>query len=195
MRTLLVLVILLLAHDRADACACCDATMSRRPVGWSASGDVVLIDTSDTTACEPHSRYEIWQAGAAEPTGCYDRFGDPEKQIACDQITADWQHELEPKASTRVKLYPARPVQVEGAKLKVNATPFQSANGVEGVRVIVRVGGMQLLDEELEHVSQFHGVTVWRSPKNDRVLLLISYTRRGSGNAAVDVRWAELKKS
>ena len=184
MRAILTLSLLALSYERAEACACCDAKMSRKPIGWNAAGDTILLDTYDDVACEPHQRYEVWRAGAAAPAGCYDRTSNADKRSTCDPVLAD---------DTRKKKFPHKPAQLAGAKLKVKTASGKDADGDDALRVTVQLGGMQILSEDFTGVSHFVGVTAWPSPKGDRVLLLVSYTERGSGNESVDVRWAALK--
>jgi hypothetical protein len=71
--------------ETAEACACCDAKFTRAPVGWTAEGALV-VDTSDTIACEVKKRLELWTLDAPSPSACFDLFGDPETPVACDSI-------------------------------------------------------------------------------------------------------------
>ena len=167
--------------------------MSRTPIGWNAAGDTVLIDTYNDVACEPRHAYEMWKVDKADPTACFDRFGDVDKQVPCDEVTTDDQRKKKPKVTARVKDYPTKPTQLAGAKLKVKTSVKDPDNADGRVKVTVTLGGKQILSEELRRVAHFRGVTAWPSPKGDRVMLLVSYSQHGSGNDVIEVRWASLK--
>lgn len=181
--------------ERADACACCDAKTSRKPVGWSDAGDTILFDVTASTGCEPRRMLEIWKAGADEPAGCYDLYGDPEKQIACADLSSNLDGKKKLKTSKQVKQYPKKPVQLAAGKVKVRKVPAKDEDGNEaGVKITVEIDGKQVLNEEFSEVNRFGKVTAWPNAKNDRVVLLVSYTVRGTNNEAVAVRWVELSK-
>ncbi len=68
----LVGALLLLSASEANACACCEQTSDRAPVGWSSDGTRLLVHYQ-RFGCELYSVDEMYQVGQAAPTTCFDR--------------------------------------------------------------------------------------------------------------------------
>jgi hypothetical protein len=80
------MVVLAASEGMAQACACCDGTSTRELLGWSRDGKRLLVDYEAYQACERTSALEVWRVGAAAPEACFDRYGDPDKRIRCEEI-------------------------------------------------------------------------------------------------------------
>ena len=187
MRAILVLALLALGHARAEACACCDATTSRTIVGWS--DDVVMLDVATTTACEPRRMLELYRIDSIEPGGCYDLHGDPDKRIACEQVTYQDDPKRRARPSKRVALYKRRTPPLTPSQLV-----SQLRSEPDGMRLLVTINGKLVLSEVLPGLGDGERVVVngWPTPKADGALLLLAYREGGSGNEVVEVRWAAM---
>jgi hypothetical protein len=185
----------------AEACACCDATFSRAPIGWSAEG-ALLIDTADTHACEPKKRLEVWPVDAKEAAQCYDLFGDPEVEIACKDITSAWGKANAKKTSVAAKKKFAKaPTRLSGTKFRVKQS-WADPEGDGSLNVVVE------LKTKTGWSSAWTGaiwpttdqkkvkldVSVWPDAKGERAALLIGYVMTGTGSRIVDVHWVTLLK-
>lgn len=87
--SLLILVGALAIPNIAEACACCDGGEERTILAWSASGRSALVEMR-TVGCVASAAYEIWEVGHDAPVRCFDRYGDPERAIACDALVDAW---------------------------------------------------------------------------------------------------------
>jgi hypothetical protein len=75
---------------RAEACACCDGTLDREPIAWTATGDRLLVRMESHIACERSVALEVWKVGAEAPASCYDLLGDPNAAVPCDALKHDY---------------------------------------------------------------------------------------------------------
>lgn len=103
---------------RADACACCDARLTRLAVGWSASGKSLLVEHDKSTPCEARWAYEVWRVGAKAPDRCFDRLADPNKPVSCDELELG-PVDAKPKASTQTRHFPKPAVVVDPSRVRV----------------------------------------------------------------------------
>src|SRR5262245_53439613 len=76
----------LTSAEAAHACGCCDASVNRELVGWSETGQSVLVNMSDEISCKEVFALEVWEVGSPQPTSCFDLVHGPDQQITCDQL-------------------------------------------------------------------------------------------------------------
>jgi hypothetical protein len=201
MRLILAIVAVLgLSTERAEACACCDAQTSRTVIGWSETE--VMLDHATNVACSPLRALEVWKIGASKPARCYDLFGTPDAAIDCDLVSmrenpAD--RPKEPKASKQLSKFARKAVPLSPARLAVAAAWVTDPNGAKlGAKVTVRIATKQVLSERFDQVAQDAKPHVlvegYAAPNGKRALLVVSYREQGTGNEAVEVRWADLQK-
>jgi hypothetical protein len=192
MRVLLLIVTILgISAERADACACCDAQHDKKVVGWSDAGGAVLIE-ANTRGCEPTSVLMVYPLGVKEPSGCYDLLSAPDKRVACADIKPDEDGKAKAKKSKIPKQFGKPATQLEAARIKLHSKlekPDEIAK-----RTKVEVDGKLVLNELFEDASHVDKVTAWPNARGDRALLLIEYTEHGTNNQQVAVRWIELPK-
>ena len=198
---MLVVVMLAALSRPADACACCGAYYTRTPVGWTQAGGAILVEAADNVACDATHRLEIWRVGVKEPAGCFDLLGDPEKRVACTDLTVGVPKQ-KAKRSTRVSLFPVKPVPLDVAKVRVDHK-WQNKRGErrEKVRVTVSVDvdgrWRRVWTSTIEAIERGRkspvDITVWPNARGDRALLLASYTHFGDGNDAVKAHWVKLR--
>jgi hypothetical protein len=205
MRTLLASLTLLIAlraaTRRAEACACCDSTTTRSPIGWSRAGGAVLIESGSNAACSHHHVLEVWPLGAPTASGCYDLLDDPELRIECG--LTDNPPAAKPRPSSQRARFPVPVTTLPSSRLRVRNKPASpvGGTGVATVDLMTARGWVRLWStgrESLHGNSQVDGdfavplqVTVWPNPRRDRAVVLISSTV-GSGHQRAAVRWVEL---
>jgi hypothetical protein len=205
MRTLLaslaVLIVLLATTRIAEACACCDSTTTRSPIGWSRAGGALLIESSSNAACSNHHVLEVWPVGAPAASGCYDLLHDPELRIQCG--LTDNPSESKLRSSSQRERFPLPATGVPPGRLRVRNKPAISdgSTAVATVDLMTARGWIRLWStgrESLHGNTQVDGdfavpvlVSVWPNPRGDRAVVLISSTV-GSGHQQVAVRWVEL---
>lgn len=180
--------------DAAEACACCDAKMTRTPIGWSAEGSL-LIDTRDNHACEGKARLETWPVDAEVPSTCFDFYGDPEKEIPCGEIEHQ-QSGKTPKRTSAVakKRFPTKATRSAASKVRVTRSPGSDSGHANATVQVKTKSGWQIVWSGAISSSQKPTASVWPSPAGDRVVALVSYIHSGTQSEEVDVHWAPMPK-
>lgn len=188
--------------QRAEACACCDAKYKRTPIGWDASG-AVLIDAADTVACEPKKRLEVYSAGSEEPSGCFDMYGDPEKEIACGDITSAGSPKDKPKKASKAakKRFAKAPTRMSGTKFRVKQA-WRDPDSPSELEVVVELrtkdgwtsGWSGTITPTTDKPKVKLDVSLWPDPKGERAVVILGYVTHGTGNQQVDVRWVPIVK-
>ena len=75
------------APGTALACACCDGTITRVPLAWSAGGKTLLVLLDGSRTCEDTLAIEVFEPGHEKPRGCLDLWGKtPMVETPCDQL-------------------------------------------------------------------------------------------------------------
>jgi len=189
----------------AEACACCDSSTTRAPIGWTPAGGALLIDMQSNAACSKTHLLEVWTIGAAEPAGCYDLLNDPDKRVSCG-IGADSFSAIE-RPSSQVKRFsnPARALPASDVRL--TSKPVRDSDTVRvTVDVMTKDGWHRVWSGSIvsaKEVTDAAGqttptmalqVTVWPNPRGDRALMLLTPegAYAGSGAWTMTVRWVTL---
>lgn len=192
--TALVAAIAMLAGSiprSAAACACCDGSSERAPIGWSASGEV-LIEVTSTRGCERQHYLERWSGGHAAE--CFDLHGAPDRALACDALMADGEDDTGPSAAVRGFPLPARPLDPALVRAHLAHAPRGEDEAEDDlppdrvviVEVLTAAGFREVHREPVRTGApeQFEGptlevaalpirVSVWPSPSSDRAVVLI----------------------
>lgn len=111
----------------AHACACCDTALSRELVGWSETGQSVLVNMSDHMSCKDVFALEVWEVGSPQPTSCFDLVHGPDQQITCDQLRSAFELETadgrsgQPRQSQAPSRFPGAVKQLPAKRIHVLA--------------------------------------------------------------------------
>lgn len=183
---------------RAEACACCDAVTTLRPLGWTAAGGALLLRYESNLACEEVDQLMVWHVGAESPAGCYDLRIEPDKRIPCQPVS-----EALPGAATgssKVASHFSRPpTELPRGDVRVQRARRRSAVGADqSWSVELRVAGTwhRVWRGSLPYDTAGRPVaSVWPNPRGDRAMLLLGYTTSGNGNSQVENAWIELPSS
>jgi hypothetical protein len=182
---------------RAEACACCDATTTVQPLGWTAPGGALLLRYQSDVACEQVDLLMVWHAGADAPAGCYDMRVDPDKRIECDYFSY-----ASPGAARRPSKISSHfsrpPSELPRGDVRVRRARRGAAEDDPSWTVEVRVAGAwhRVWHGSLSSATEDRpSVSVWPNPRGDRAMLLLGYTTVGNGNGLVDTAWISLPAS
>jgi hypothetical protein len=203
---LLALCVVASLSTPADACACCDASTHRNPVGWTEAGGAILIEMTTNAGCSNHHVLEVWPVGASSPSGCYDVLADdPDKRNECE--LTDHERSAKVKTSSQLKRFPraATALDPKLVRLSKRRLMTERASLEVTVEVLTSVGWRRVLRTTID-ASEMYGaangadvavpvsVTIWPNARGDRAALLIENedVSPGTGNWATTVRWIEL---
>lgn len=186
---------------RADACACCDASTTVQPLGWTDAGGALLLRYQSNVACEQVHLLMVWHVGAEAPAGCYDPRLDPDKRIGCELIS-----DAPPGAASRpskIAGHFSRPsAQLPRDDVRVRRARRGAADAADATdpswTVELRVAGawQRVWRGSLPSATEARpSASVWPNPRGDRAMLLLGYTTVGNGNGVVKTAWIELPPS
>lgn len=182
---------------RAEACACCDATTTVQPLGWTAPGGALLLRYQSDVACEQVDLLMVWHVGAEAPAGCYDTRVDPDKRIECDDIS-DVPRGTARRPSKISSHFSRPPSELPRGDVRVRRVRRSATDADPSWTVEVRVAGAwhRVWRGSLLSATEARpSVSVWPNPRGDRALLLLGYTTVGTGNGLVDKTWISLPAS
>ncbi len=199
----LVFILLLFARpERADACACCGASNTLKPLGWTKAGGAVLLEQTSNAACERLHQLVVWHVGKASPAGCYDLLGNPDTRIACQSPGSPPQDPpaggKQPRRSHAEKTFPRAPSRLDASKVRVKSQKIGTAAAFGAsfrVSVAVESGGtwQQIWSGKLADVREGTiGATVWPTPSGDRALLLVTAVYGGTAYHDTAAHWVQL---
>jgi hypothetical protein len=183
---------------RAEACACCDASTTAQPLGWTDAGGALLLRYRSDVACEQVDLLMVWHVGADAPAGCYDPRLDPDKRISCESIS-----DVPPGTASRPSKisghFTRPPVELPRGDVRVRRARRGGAEDNDpSWTVELRVAGAwhRVWRGALESATEARpSVSVWPNPRGDRAMLLLDYTTAGNGNGVVTSAWIELPAS
>jgi len=184
---------------RAEACACCDASTTVQPLGWTAPGGALLLRYQSNVGCEQVDLLMVWHVGAEAPAGCYDTRLDPDKRISCELIS-----DVPPGTARRPSTIPGHftraPSELPRGEVRVRRARSSSdaADADPSWTVELQVAGAwhRVWRGALPSATAARpSVSVWPNPRGDRAMLLLGYTTSGNGNGQVKTAWIELPAS
>jgi hypothetical protein len=146
--------------------------------------------------------------GASAPTGCYDLLADPDKRIACDQLT-EHEHGTRSRRSSRIKRFPIEPRALDAQQARVHKQKLERKDGLSPLRIVIEVavadGWREVWRKTINSAEQFTDgsgqsqpmpvrVTVWPNLRRDRALVLVENedTAPGTGFWDTTVHWVDL---
>lgn len=198
----LTFLLLLASPEPAEACACCSAVTTMKPLGWTEAGGAILLEQTSNVACERLHQLVVWHVGKAAPAGCYDLLGNPDTRVACASpgSPADGPRAAKPRRSQAEQTFVRAAAPLDASKVRLKSRPAPAAppdSSAARFRLAVEVeaGGTwrQVWSGALDGVrAGSFGATLWPSPRGDRALLLLTYANSGTANRAVLAHWVQL---
>lgn len=145
----------------------------------------------------------VWHVDKAAPAGCYDLLGNPDTRVACSSPgspPANVPYTVKARRSQAEKAFPRAPSRLEASKVRVKSKLTSPASAGEDatkfrVSVELEAGGTwrQVWSGTIEAaIAGTFGATLWSGPRDDRALLLLTFTHVGTANGDVLTRWVKL---
>jgi hypothetical protein len=110
-----------LVPQSALACACCDGSSRRTPLGWSSAGQL-LVEVESVIGCERRHYYEVWSTDGRR-VQCFDLHGDPNAAIACDATMEDADQDTGPSSARPSYGREARPLDPAMVRARLEGVP------------------------------------------------------------------------
>lgn len=208
-RVVIAVAILLAAYERADACACCDSSTTRTPIGWTEAGGALVIAMSTNAACEFREAYEIWPINASQPSACYDRYGaDPDKRTTCDFEGLEAKTDGSVlRTTTKIQRFSRKPITLPSRVVVIRDKTEPDVKA----RVVVEidVGGTwkrawtgtvrsptTITDAAGRTYKITVAATIYPNVRGDRAAMLMTGedSAPGMGHWATTVRWIDVPK-
>jgi hypothetical protein len=188
----------------AGACACCDASTHRSPIGWTEAGGAILIEMTTTAGCSNHHVLEVWPVGASSPSGCYDVLADnPDKRIGCD--LTDHERTAKVNRSSQLNRFPRAATALDAKLVRLSKRRAQGSSLELTVEVLTKKGWRPMLRTTIDAAETYGAangsdvpvpvaVTIWPNARGDHAALLIENENisPGTGDWATTLRWIEL---
>ena len=189
----------------AEACTCCDGHTNRDPLGWSPSGQSLIVDVDSDQACEHYRALELWRVGGKRPVACFDRYADPDRRVPCDELSAA--SGTKPKTSRRLAAFPRPALRLDPALVHATLAPAAPIDGHPSLWLTVSVLGGKGWErvwtgraneggsgENDEAPIRALAIAILPAPNGRDALLVVAndYTMPGIGHFTTEMRWITL---